>query len=487
MGKLSDSAAFSGLCVASACGGGGKTLLSLGLARALSNKGLRVKTFKKGPDYIDSAWLSRASGHPAANLDPFFLDDAALKSLFHASMLNMASAADGGLFALLEGNRGLYDGLDPQGSCSTARLARALDLPVLLILNCEKSTRTMAALINGLASFEKGLNFAGVVLNRAGSERHVQALRSAIELETDLKVIGALPRLEKNPLPERHMGLAANGEELWDGADRVLDRLGDFARNHCDLDALLASLPKLRLDRQADQPAAAPRLDLKDRPKIGVIQDRAFWFYYPENLRALEEAGALLERLRLVGANEKELRAWDDLDGLYIGGGFPEDYLSGLAKSPLLAKIRALSETGMPIYAECGGMMLLCAAIIKDGKRHGMCGVFPNEITWSLKPRGLGYVEGEVMAENPFFPAGMKIRGHEFHYSAASLDEGQSCALSLSRGKGLGGSPSRDALLHKGVWAGYIHIFAPALPCWAKNFTKAALEYKKLKRFQGKA
>ena len=234
------------LVVSGLSGGGGKTLLSLGLARALTLRGLRVKPCKKGPDYIDAAWLGLASGRTPTNLDPFFLTDARLRALFCTSF----GDAD---LAIIEGNRGLYDGRDVQGSCSTATLARALGAPVLLTLTVTKMTRTAAAVIAGLAHFEP-VNLAGVVLNRVASSRHAALIRQSIETYTGIPVLGEIPRLAENPIPERHMGLVSMHDETPDALGRAsllaaLDSLAGLIERHMDIDAALRlarSAPDLR-------------------------------------------------------------------------------------------------------------------------------------------------------------------------------------------------------------------------------------------------
>ena len=220
------------ICISALSGGGGKTLLSLGLARAFSRQGLAVQPFKKGPDYIDAAWLSLAAGRQASNLDPYFLSPARLRALFRHVM-----GRSGARLALLEGNRGLFDGMDVRGSCATAELARTLDCPVLLSLDCTKMTRTAAALVAGVRNFEPGLRLAGVVLNQVASARHEGILREAITTYTDVPVLGAIPRLRENPLPERHMGLASLcGDDLSPQAQEILEKLADVVRDHVDMD-----------------------------------------------------------------------------------------------------------------------------------------------------------------------------------------------------------------------------------------------------------
>lgn len=495
------------LCVTSLSGGGGKTLLSLGLARALADMGLTVKPFKKGPDYIDAAWLALAAGRPATNLDPFFLPPARLRALFAHAM-----AGTGAGLGLLEGNRGLFDGLDVAGSCSTAELARVLSCPVLLSVDCTKMTRTAAALVQGLVNFEPGLVFGGVVLNQVGSVRHESLLRRALEEYTDLPVLGALPRLQSNPLPERHMGIASHGDGLAADAQAVLDRLALLAREHVDLEAVLAVArtalllhvegpfwPEAAGEAEAEeavtlvepaksaQPIQAHGLSALSRsdraaarPRIGYVRDAALWFYYEENLEALVRAGAELVRLSLLDSV-----TWPELDGLYLGGGFPEDVAPELSGSPHLSLLARRAGEGMPMYAECGGFMLLSRGIERQGRLWPMCGVFPVTARFCRKPQGLGYVRGTVVRENPYFPQGLELRGHEFHYSRCQWPKGAPAStadtaadseaawvpehvLALERGQGMGNGC--DALIRGRIWASYTHIFAPATPCWARNF-----------------
>ena len=490
------------LCVSAASGGGGKTLLSLGLARAFREAGLYVKPFKKGPDYIDAAWLGRAAGAPATNLDPFFLTGPELAALF-AQALDEGTPAGAARLGLIEGNRGLYDGLDEAGSCSTARLARALACPVLLCLDATKMTRTAAALLAGLLNFEPGLRICGVVFNRVGSPRHEAALRRAVAAHLSLPVLGALPRLGRNPLPERHMGIASAGGDLSAGADALLDELAALVREHVDMDAVLAAarsaepLPGVEAESAEENsprdaphlpaPAAAPSPDAaapKIRPRIGYVRDAAFWFYYPENLAALTAAGAEIVPLSLVDAPGSEASRWEGLDGLYLGGGFPEDFLPQLSGSPLLARIAGFSRAGMPIYAECGGMILLSRGIEREGVFWPLAGALPLRIVWTPRPQGLGYVEGVVRADNPFFPGGSRLRGHEFHYSRCIPDaDAPPPALELVRGSGMGrpcgSAAAGDGILCRRTWAAYTHIFAPAEPRWAPAFVAAAAAWRK--------
>ena len=452
------------LLISALRGGAGKTLLSLALTRAFCRAGHKVKPYKKGPDYIDAAWLAQAAGRECTNLDPFFLSAERLQSLFAHSW-----GQSGAALALVEGNRGLFDGRDVAGSCSSAELARVLAAPVLLSLDCTKMTRTAAAVVAGLAHFEPGVRIGGVVLNQLASSRHERIVREAIEHYTDIPVLGAMPRLPRNPLPERHMGLITWGSSADHDAEKVLEHLAELCAQYVDVPRVLAlaeSAPPLA--------AAAPFWPerggaVHPRPRIGYVRDAALWFYYAENLEALARAGAEMVELSLLDA-----APWPQVHGLYLGGGFPEEYAEQLSRSPHLARIRALSQAGMPVYAECGGFMLLAQSILRDGVHHPMTGIFPVCAHFHPRPQGLGYVEARVTAANAFHPVGEMLRGHEFHYSRCEGDGDSSprLCLALEAGTGMGGKA--DGLYEAQTFASYTHIYAPAAPWWADNFVRAA-------------
>ena len=468
------------LAVSSLSGGGGKTLLSLGLAGALTEQGFEVVPFKKGPDYIDAAWLAAAAGRPASNLDPFFLAPDRLRSLFVHQVARTASPAalaEGRCLALVEGNRGLYDGMDLEGSCSTASLARDLEAPVLLSLNATKMTRTAAALIQGMMGFEKGLRFAGVVLNQVGRARHASYLRACIENYTDMPVLGELPRLAENPLPERQMGIASLlGDRLSETCESALAILKAHVREHVDLERILeASRTAGSLENVAPFWEGEP-VAPADPPVIAVVRDASLWFYYRENFEALERAGAKLAFVSLLDGD-----AWDfaGIDAVYLGGGFPEDYLDALSHSPRLKELACEARRGLPVYAECGGFMILSRAIAREGRSWPMAGLLPVDIDVFPRPRGLGYVEAVVAKENPYHPLGLRLRGHEFHYSTA-CNVGCEPALMLEKGTGMG--QGRDAVAAGKVWGSYTHIFAPAVPTWAGRFVEAARDWQSRRR-----
>ena len=476
--------------VAGLSGGSGKTIVTLALARALSGAGLTVKPYKKGPDYIDAAWLSLAAGLPCTNLDPFLLPKDRLLALF----LEKARGVD---LCLIEGNRGLFDGKDVEGTCSTAQLARQIQAPVILVLDATKMTRTAAAILHGLTHFEPDTPLAGVILNRTAGERHRSILTRSIEAHTDLAVVGCLPKLDRGVIPERHMGLTSHLEPVRgrEGADAegrdatdhlaALDHLADIAREWLDLDKVLAlahEAPALSDPRSDDpglglwpEPVPGAKTPGTDAPvTIGYVQDPVLWFYYPENLEALERAGAKLVRLSLL-----DREPWPEIHGLYLGGGFPETHAQALSANTAMHKrLRDLAGRGLPIYAECGGFMVLCSGLEVDGREYPMAGVLPLSTGFCPRPQGLGYTEARVVEENPFFEQGSLLKGHEFHYSRclAPLGPPPRMALVMERGQGM--LHGLDGVLSGNTFAAYNHVFALSEPQWAPRFVSAAIRFR---------
>ncbi len=466
------------LVLAGLSGGAGKTIVTLGVCRALARRGRVIRPFKKGPDYIDASWLGLAAGREASNLDPFLMPPHRVRGLF----FEKSDACD---LSVIEGNRGLFDGKDLEGSCSTAELARLLDAPVVLILDATKMTRTAAAIVAGCAAFEPGLSLAGVICNRTAGERHRSILRRTIEHYTGIPVLGMLPRMSENPIPERHMGLVSDREH--DRQEAVLDAVADFVADGVDLDRLLA-LADAAPDMAPPDPGEVPQwpdapvlAGAAGRPVIGVVRDAALWFYYPENLEALTRAGAEVRIVSLLSPGP-----WPDLDGLYLGGGFPETMARALADNRAVRdRVRDLSRAGMPIYAECGGFMYLCRELRVGERTFPMAGVFPLTTTLCPRPQGLGYCRARVVRENPFHPVGFELSGHEFHYSSclASLDDAtppvpgpESFCLEMGRGTGM--LHGLDGLFADATFAAYTHIHALGAPHWAGNFVAAARAFR---------
>jgi cobyrinic acid a,c-diamide synthase len=450
------------LLIAGLSGGSGKTIVTLGLLLLLRRAGIDVRAFKKGPDYIDPAWLAWASAHPARNLDAFLMGaEAVLASFARNSTPNGIN--------LIEGNRGLFDGLDAEGTYSSANLAEILNAPIVLVLDTAKMTRTAAALVLGCQKLAPRASIQGVVLNRVSGQRHERILREAIESVCSIPVIGALPRLAENPLPERHLGLVPPDEHQT--MDHVENKLLAWVENSVDLDALLKiarSVPLLAA--QADERAPLPDAC---GLRIGYLRDSAFTFYYPENLEELERGGA--ELIPISALQAAALPA--GLHALYIGGGFPETHAHALsANASFLNSLRQACAAGLPVYAECGGLMLLARSLAWQGIRYPMANVFPIDVEAFATPQGHGYSELLVDAANPFFPQGVALRGHEFHYSRIVSDPGSvTSACAVVRGTGC--FASRDGLVTHNVMAAYTHLHATATPQWASGILTAAHQF----------
>jgi cobyrinic acid a,c-diamide synthase len=450
------------LLVAGVSGGSGKTIVTLGLLLLLRRAGFDVRAFKKGPDYIDPAWLAWASAHPARNLDAFLMGVETVRASFVRH-----GTPDG--INVIEGNRGLFDGLDAAGTYSSANLAEILATPIVLVLDATKMTRTAAALVLGCQKLDPRASIRGVVLNQVNGQRHEQVLREAIESVCSIPVIGALPRLQENPLPERHLGLVPPDEHQTMGT--VERNLLEWMENRVDLNALLTiarSAPPLAA--HADE-----RTSLPDAHglRIGYLRDSAFTFYYPENLEELERAGAELVPISALDATSLPA----DLHALYVGGGFPETHAHALsANTSFLKSLREACTTGLPVYAECGGLMLLARSLSWQGVRYPMANVFPIDVEAFATPQGHGYSELRVDAPNPFFPQGDVLRGHEFHYSCIVCgSESVTSACAVLRGTGC--FSGRDGLVAQNVFAAYTHLHATATPHWASGILTAAIQF----------
>jgi cobyrinic acid a,c-diamide synthase len=376
--------------------------------------------------------------------------------------------ADG---ALVEGNRGLYDGMDQQGSYSTAELAKLLKAPVIMVVDCSMATRTVAATILGCQLFDPEVAIKGVILNRVAGARHEAVIRSAIEDRCGVPVLGALPRIQERIFPERHMGLVPPREHP--GARRAIEEAARITDGHIDVDkvweiALEAPAVDFDIsDRQHEELHIRP----SKQPKIGFIRDSAFWFYYPDNLEVLEKMGA-----SLVACSALDDKQLPPVDALYIGGGFPESHAAALAANTDFRKsLREAVEAGLPVYAECGGLMYLGNELLVEGKVFPMTGVFPFRFVLDRKPHGHGYTILDVDTPNPYFPIGETLHGHEFHYSHISQWEKGPFTLvfKVKRGQGLHGG--RDGLLYKNVLATYSHVHASGTKGWAKTLLEKAL------------
>ncbi len=446
------------LLVSAAHKSSGKTTVTLGLCAALAAQGARVQAFKKGPDYIDPMWLTRSTGRPCYNLDAYLMSDAALERGFTEAMR-------GAELAIVEGNKGLYDGLALDGSNSNAALATRLGLPVVLVIDARGMTRGIAPLILGYQAFDRSIRIGGVILNRLGGARHEAKLRAVIEHYTDVPVLGAVAEDEALTLTERHLGLMPCAE-VNDAQARV-QQIGGIVGAQVDLDrvrALAASAGPFA----ATAPATSRTRPERRRPdlRIGVARDSAFCFYYPDDLAALEAAGA-----ELVSIDTLHDARLPEIDGLFIGGGFPETCLDALqANVSLRTGIREAIEAGLPTYAECGGLMYLSRSISWQGRTARMVGAIPGDAVMHARPVGRGYVHLQENATMPWPGAkGEPLRGHEFHHSSLeNLDPALRFAYRVQRGHGVDGA--RDGIVLKNMVASYAHLRSQAGSGWAARF-----------------
>lgn len=449
----------------------------------MKNRGNTIAPFKKGPDYIDAGWLSLAADRLCYNLDTFLCSS----DVVIRSFCTHIRPSD---LAIIEGNRGLFDGIDLTGSTSTAELAKLMGVPVILCLDCTKSTRTVAATLLGCLHFDADVAIEGVVLNRVAGPRHERIVRNSIEHHCGVKVVGAIGKLRKKDFPERHMGLVPTHEHQW--AQNAVAAAAKVVEDSVDLDVIATiAREKIQPSKQIDRIKPIKRTSPPDHlepvtghapvaskstaatVQIGIVRDSAFQFYYPENLEALTEAGANLVYVSPLSADPLP-----KLDGLYIGGGFPETHVELLSKNvDFRDTIKALAEKGFPIYAECGGLMYLGDAIVLEGISYPMAGVLPLVCGFSKRPQGHGYTMLKVERENPYFTVGTVIKGHEFHYSKVSEWYGMAEDLVFSMERGTGFFQGRDGVGLKNVLALYTHIHALGTPEWAPAMVRHAVQW----------
>jgi cobyrinic acid a,c-diamide synthase len=527
---------FGSLLISSPQGHSGKTIVTVGLCKLLSEQGLLIQPFKKGPDYIDPSWLTIAAGRDCRNLDLFLIPE---DRLIH----NFELACDEADLAIVEGAMGLYDGLDDVGT--SAEISRLFNIPILFVVNTTRMTGSIAPMVRGFQEFKPDIHIAGVILNNTSGPRHEKKLIEAVEKHCQIPVVGSIPRDINLKIPERHLGLIPSSET--DEAESVVELISRRLGPYLDLHRILAiarefgpphlnplprgarennefpllpgerekgeytllkgesgereyTLPQgegkkkeytlLKGEREKGEytlPQGERSLFLTPRPsgervevrgnvtpkiKIGVLRDHVFNFYYPENLEALKEAGT-----DLVFINSQRDRL-PEVDGLYIGGGFPEFFLEDLeANRSLRQDIAEAVEYGLPVYAECAGLMYLCRRIHWQGRSHEMVGTIPAEVEISQRPEGHGYVLAEVTEENPFLPIGLTIRGHEFHHSRLSVKNRINFAYKIKRGHGIDGK--RDGIFYKNLFASYMHLHALGTPLWAEAFVSLARRQRK--------
>lgn len=449
---------MSRLLVSAAHKSSGKTTVTVGLCAALSAQGMVVQPFKKGPDYIDPMWLAQASGRDCFNLDSYLMTPEQIIDCFTRHLV-------GSDIGIVEGNKGLYDGLALDGSNSNAALAHLLDLPVVLVLDARGMTRGIAPLILGYQAFDARIRIAGVILNQLGGARHESKLRAVIEHYTDVPVLGAIGHDPRLAVVERHLGLMPN-HELDDASQRVR-AMGELIGSQVDLSRVMqiaASAAPLRpsaLAMTATTPTPQP-----SRVRIGLARDKAFGFYYPDDLLALTQAGA-----EIVPFDTLHDTCLPEVDGLFIGGGFPEMFMPELqANTALRSSIKTAIEADLPVYAECGGLMYLARTLNWKGEVYNMVGALPADVVMHERPVGRGYVALETSSDAPWRTGiGQTLRGHEFHYSSLeNVAPELKFAYRVKRGHGVDGE--RDGIVHRKVLASYAHLRSGAGSDWAAQF-----------------
>jgi cobyrinic acid a,c-diamide synthase len=448
------------LIIAGLSGDSGKTIISLSILTAMRKMGLVCAPFKKGPDYIDAAWLGKAAGNYCRNLDTYLTG----RSNVQNSFVRHSMQSD---IAIIEGNRGIFDGKDLAGTHSTAELAKLLQCPVVLVINCAKMTRTVAAMIQGCMTFDPAINIAGVILNRVAGERHRKIITDSIGEYCNLPVWGALPKFSDRQLliPNRHLGLIPPSE--FAAGNDLGAALADIAVKYLDINSLLSAA---RTAEPLPLIASGSDLDAPSKVKIGYFSDPVFTFYYPENLEALRKHGADL--IKISSLDDKSLPS---VDALYIGGGFPETYAEHLAKNKsLLLAVKRFAEKGGPIYAECGGLIYLSRSLVWNENRYPMADLFAADLIMNARPAGHGYTQVKIDRPNPVFPVGSVIKGHEFHYSSVSAPEPLLSCMKMQSGTGLGNG--RDGLVFKSTMACYTHIHADGVDSWAPAMIRNAMK-----------
>ncbi|WP_216625635.1 cobyrinate a,c-diamide synthase [Paenibacillus planticolens] len=453
------------IVIAGTGSGVGKTTLTIGIMAALQKRGLSVQGFKCGPDYIDPTYHTAVTGRPSRNLDSWMIGREGVKELF-------VRGSSGSDISIIEGVMGMFDGKDPlTDEGSTADIGRILGAPVILILNVASMARSVAAIVKGFQQFGQEDNIVGVIANRPGSEGHYKMVKQAIEQECGIPVLGYMPRDEGIEVPERHLGLVPSIErgEL----QPFFDRLADQAAAHVDLDQLLtvAVAPPVE-SRQvlfAGTSESSPK-----RVKIAVAKDAAFHFYYPENLELLKAGGAKCIFFSPLAGEEVPA----DADGLYIGGGFPEEFAERLSRDEKVkASFRSRIAEGLPTFAECGGFMYLTEQIVDTtGNSFSMVGIVPGKVIMQKKLAALGYRE-VTSNDNYLLAAGDQARGHEFHYSTFQAREGAEIPAAFQSQGRLG--VSEEGYAKGNLVAGYTHLHFASNPGIVSNWIHACERYKR--------
>ena len=446
----------------------GKTTISVGIMSLLVERGLTVQPFKVGLDYIDPSYHAMVTGRTGENLDGFLMPDLAITEAFQHS-------AEGADIAVIEGVRGLYEGLESLSDVgSTAQIAKILKSPVILVVDAQSITRSTAAIVKGYKEFDKGVNIRGVILNKVGSERHAEKAKIAIEKYTGVEVLGAIPRNKAMNLTMRHLGLipAREGASRVPDFDVKLEKIKAIIKEHINIDRIIEiakESPKVRNGKQTIFTKVKG-----NGIRIGVALDEAFNFYYKDNVDLLTLKGA-----EVVYFSPLHDSVIPEVDGLIIGGGYPEIYASELASNGSMKKsVAEASQRGMPIYGECGGLMYLSRSLeCDDGKSHDMVGVMDARTSMKQHVRTIGYVLGKFEKDTPIGLKGTFFKGHEFHYSVMTdISPDASFAYRMDRGMGI--KDGMDGMMVNNTLGSYTHLHAASYVQFADKFVEACAAYK---------
>jgi cobyrinic acid a,c-diamide synthase len=428
----------------------GKTIISLGLCRAISNLNSKVQSFKKGPDYIDPIWLSKATHQPCYNLDFFNMSPEEILDLYN----NHSATSD---VSIVEGNKGLFDGMSVDGGDANADLAKSLNLPVILVIDTNGMTRGIAPLLQGYQNFDHGVNIQGVILNKVGGDRHESKLINAIEHYTDLKVYGSVQRNKELDIDERHLGLMPANED--DKSEIKINRISEIIADSINIKKILSDTPNNIISQ------SKPRESISSSLTIAIPKDVAFGFYYQDDLDLFEELGTKISYFDAIKDSKLP-----ECDGLFIGGGFPEMNLEELSSNKsLLTDIQNKINAGLPAYAECGGLMYLTNNIEYLGRSFPMVGVINANTVMTQRPVGRGYVEIEPTDSHPWEGVSKKISAHEFHYSRLeNIAKDYEYAYNVLRGVGI--NNKKDGIITKNLLATYSHLRSVGGNLWVQQF-----------------
>ena len=428
----------------------GKTIISLGLCRAISNLNSKVQSFKKGPDYIDPIWLAKASHQPCYNLDFFNMSSEEILDLYN----NHSATSD---VSIIEGNKGLFDGMSVDGGDANADLAKSLNLPVILVIDTNGMTRGIAPLLQGYQKFDHGVNIQGVILNKVGGNRHESKLINAIEHYTDLKVYGSVQRNKELDIDERHLGLIPANED--DKSEIKINRISEIIADSINIKKILSDTPNNIVSQ------SKPRESIPSSLTIAIPRDAAFGFYYQDDLALFEKLGTKISYFDAIRDSKLP-----ECDGLFIGGGFPEMSLEELSSNKsLLTDIQNKINAGLPAYAECGGLMYLTNNIEFLDRSFPMVGVINANTVMMQRPVGRGYVEIEPTDSHPWKDVSRKISAHEFHYSRLeNIATDYEYAYNVLRGVGI--INKKDGIITKNLLATYSHLRSVGGNLWVQQF-----------------